>query len=213
MSIKILGGMLKGISLNVPDGVRVRPTSVLLKRRVFDAHQKLEGSIFVDIFAGSGGMGLEAYSRNASAVLLVEVDRSVYAILKNNVDKCVSSMEKLQGGQQFRPDCFCQNFEQWIYQPDIRKYFERLLSVEALAVSKIVFFIDPPYREHQLYQKIITILRSDERLSFFQQKQLELWIEADPQVGITDKKIKEWGGEIKKMYFQASKFVAITVLR
>jgi 16S rRNA (guanine966-N2)-methyltransferase len=63
MSIKILGGIAKGTILFLPDEKLTRPTLVLLKRKIFDAIQNFDGKIFIDACAGSGAIGLEAWSR------------------------------------------------------------------------------------------------------------------------------------------------------
>jgi 16S rRNA (guanine966-N2)-methyltransferase len=59
MALKILQGEAKGLSLVAPSS-GTRPTSVLLRRKVFDAHQDMSDSIFIDCCAGTGAMGLEA---------------------------------------------------------------------------------------------------------------------------------------------------------
>ena len=87
MSVKVLGGWAKGFSLKVPQGDQVRPTSVMLKRRVFDSVQNLEGTIFIDGCAGSGAMGIEAWSRGASEVHLLEKSPKVYRNLEENVKR------------------------------------------------------------------------------------------------------------------------------
>ena len=65
MSVKILGGPLKGLDLKVCDSKTLRPTSVMLRRKIFDSHQNLEGFFFVDACAGTGAVGIEAFSRGA----------------------------------------------------------------------------------------------------------------------------------------------------
>ena len=65
MSVKILGGFARGLNLLVPKGDLIRPTSIMLKRRVFDFFQRMDDKIFIDLCAGSGAVGLEAWSRGA----------------------------------------------------------------------------------------------------------------------------------------------------
>ena len=57
MSIKILGGFARGQVLAVPKTDSIRPTSVMLRRRIYDFFQDLDGFYFLDICAGSGAMG------------------------------------------------------------------------------------------------------------------------------------------------------------
>lgn len=72
MAINILGGHAKGHALFVPPTSITRATTVMLRRKFFDAHQDLTNCLFIDLFAGSGAMGLEACSRGAERVILVE---------------------------------------------------------------------------------------------------------------------------------------------
>src|SRR3990172_5277353 len=87
MSIKILGGIAKGTILFLPNEKLARPTLVLLKRKIFDAAQNFEGSIFIDACAGSGAIGLEAWSRGADRVYLIESDKKVFDCLLKNTEK------------------------------------------------------------------------------------------------------------------------------
>jgi 16S rRNA (guanine966-N2)-methyltransferase len=82
MSIKILGGVAKGFTLVTPSESITRPTSVLLKRRLFDFYQNLNGHYFIDLCAGSGSIGIEAASRGAYPVLLVESNPKAYKVIQ-----------------------------------------------------------------------------------------------------------------------------------
>ncbi len=76
--IRIQSGVLKGKSLPLPDPKRVRPTSAKVRSAILNLLQKdLPGSVFWDLFAGSGAVGLEAYSRGASHVLFLDRDRQL----------------------------------------------------------------------------------------------------------------------------------------
>ena len=70
--MEITGGIAKGVTVKVPSGVEVRPTSVRSRRALFDMLGDLSGKRFCDLFAGSGAVGIEAASRGAAHVLLVE---------------------------------------------------------------------------------------------------------------------------------------------
>ena len=84
MSLKILGGFARGQILAVPKGDLIRPTSVMLKRRIYDFYQDLSGVTFIDLCAGSGAMGFEAWSRGARRIYLNEVNRHVLMTLEEN---------------------------------------------------------------------------------------------------------------------------------
>ena len=73
MPLRILGGKAKGQLLkSPPENSITRPTSVMLKRKFFDAFQDLGEAHFYDLCAGSGSVGIEAWSRGVKQVELVE---------------------------------------------------------------------------------------------------------------------------------------------
>lgn len=88
MSIKILGGTFKGIPIKAPSGTSTRPTLSMVRESVFNMSQnKIEEALFLDIFAGTGAMGLEALSRGALHSTFIEKDRKALSCLKENIEK------------------------------------------------------------------------------------------------------------------------------
>ena len=87
---RIIAGKHRGRRLEVPAGDRVRPTAERLREALFSIlqHQTppLAGARFVDLFAGSGAVGLEALSRGATQLIAVEADRTAAAALKRNLE-------------------------------------------------------------------------------------------------------------------------------
>lgn len=84
--MKIISGRLKGRNVYAPKGNDVRPTSDKVRGCIFDTLQsEVEGCRFIDLFAGSGAVGIEAYSRGASEVVFCERSGETLACLKNNV--------------------------------------------------------------------------------------------------------------------------------
>ena len=87
--MRIITGRARGIKLDTLPGELTRPTSERSKEAIFSMLQfDIAGSAVLDLFAGSGQMGLEAASRGARAVHLVERDRSAYEIVSKNLKKC-----------------------------------------------------------------------------------------------------------------------------
>jgi 16S rRNA (guanine966-N2)-methyltransferase len=85
---RIIAGTYRGRRLVVPAGDRVRPTKDRVKEAVFsalDARGLLADAVVVDLYAGSGALGLEALSRGAAEVTFVERDRAALAALRQNV--------------------------------------------------------------------------------------------------------------------------------
>jgi len=86
MSLKIIAGSYQGKSLSVGNRSNgVRPTSNLLRGTVFDlVRGNLPGSVFLDLFAGSGAVGFEALSQGVSRVDLVEQNPEVFELIQQN---------------------------------------------------------------------------------------------------------------------------------
>lgn len=83
---RIVGGLAGGRRLVMPSGRGTRPTSDRVREGLFSSlGGDLTGRAFLDLFAGSGAVGLEAASRGASLVHLVEQERRALAALRTNV--------------------------------------------------------------------------------------------------------------------------------
>lgn len=88
MSLKIAGGKYKGLRLDTPSSHITRPTAEVLRQAVFNICQhRIEGAFFLDLFAGSGAMGIEALSQGASHATFIEKDRNALHCLKKNLQK------------------------------------------------------------------------------------------------------------------------------
>ena len=84
---RIIGGVVGSLKLKGP-AKATRPTSDRVKESVFsilESMDALDGSVVIDLFAGTGALGLEALSRGAKSVTLVERDRAAAAICKENI--------------------------------------------------------------------------------------------------------------------------------
>lgn len=85
---RIVAGTLGGRRLVVPPGDRTRPTSDRVREALFSALESmtdLDGARFADLYAGSGAVGLEAYSRGAEHVLLVEFEPRAARVIRENI--------------------------------------------------------------------------------------------------------------------------------
>ena len=84
--MRITGGVLRSREVRVPKGERVRPTQDRVREALFSAlAPRLSGARFLDLFAGSGAVGLEAWSRGAGYVGWVEKDPRTYEVLCGNI--------------------------------------------------------------------------------------------------------------------------------
>lgn len=121
--MRISGGEWCGRKLKVPPGDKVRPTQDRVREALFSMLMDwMPGSVWIDLFAGSGSVGLDALSRGASRVIWVEKDARNAAILKENCDMLSAS-----GGEIVRADVF------------------RWMRTAASGVRADVIFADPPY--------------------------------------------------------------------
>ena len=121
--MRIITGRARGIKLDTLEGVTTRPTSERSKEAIFSMLQfEIAGSTVLDLFAGSGQMGLEAASRGASLVHLIERDRGAHSVVSKNLQKC-------------RLDDVCT-----VYREDAITYLKR-----ASGVRYDIVFLDPPY--------------------------------------------------------------------
>lgn len=85
--MRIAGGIGRGQRLKVPAGARVRPTSDKVKQALFNIlGDRVAGASFLDLFAGAGGIGIEALSRGASRVVFVDGSRESVAAIKHNLE-------------------------------------------------------------------------------------------------------------------------------
>ena len=120
--MRINSGRFKYRKLEIPESAR--PTTEKVREAVFSMLiGRVEGATVLDLFAGSGSLGLEALSRGAEFCVFNEGDRKNYKILKNNIENCKA--EEISS----------------TYNNDFRK---------ALTLANREFdiiFVDPPYRE------------------------------------------------------------------
>jgi 16S rRNA (guanine966-N2)-methyltransferase len=87
--MRVVAGSARGIRLVAPPGHSTRPTSDRVREATFNALGSLgvvEGSAVLDLFAGSGAMGIEALSRGASRATFVDNDRSAVEAIRTNLE-------------------------------------------------------------------------------------------------------------------------------
>ncbi|MFT5169723.1 MAG: 16S rRNA (guanine966-N2)-methyltransferase [Lysobacterales bacterium] len=83
--MKIIGGKYRGRNIFMP--IEIRPTKNMARKAVFDyIGHDLEGITFLELFAGSGAVGIEALSRDAQKVVFIEKDPKCYDVIQENLD-------------------------------------------------------------------------------------------------------------------------------
>jgi 16S rRNA (guanine(966)-N(2))-methyltransferase RsmD len=125
--MKVLAGTLKGRRLQTPRGRTTRPTADQVRLALMDTLMpRLPGARVLDLFAGAGGVGLEALSRGAAQATFVERDAQALAALRANIATLgVEARARVERG-------------------DVRAAIERL---EREGARFEIVFLDPPYDE------------------------------------------------------------------
>src|SRR5882762_2275106 len=138
--MRVIAGSAGGIHLTVPQR-GVRPTMDRVKAAIFSslADQVIDAPI-LDLFAGSGGLGIEALSRGAASVLFVEEDRESIAAIEKNLAKT-----KLRGR---------------VRQQDVFEFLRR----SSFAEKFRIIFADPPYEKTKSGERFTEKLLADKRL-------------------------------------------------
>ncbi|MDD2876803.1 MAG: 16S rRNA (guanine(966)-N(2))-methyltransferase RsmD [Acidiphilium sp.] len=93
--MRIIAGAWRGRTLTAPDGLTTRPTASRVRQALFDvllhapwAEGAVEGSAVLDVFAGSGALGLEALSRGADSATFIDNDRAASDAIRRNIAAC-----------------------------------------------------------------------------------------------------------------------------
>ncbi|WP_344817456.1 16S rRNA (guanine(966)-N(2))-methyltransferase RsmD [Microbacterium soli] len=124
---RIIAGAARGIRIDVP-GAGTRPTSDRVRESVFGALESMgaiDGSRVLDLYAGSGALGLEAWSRGASSVDLVERSRSAATVVERNGAAVARALGAARGPR--------------VHQGAVRAFLGRTTGPYDLV------FTDPPY--------------------------------------------------------------------
>lgn len=134
----ITAGKYKGLKIEAPDEKITRPTLSKVRMAVFNtlsAMMDFEGHNFLDMYAGSGIMGLEALSRGFDNVTELELDGKVFSVLKRNCSKFSDKNIRLYKG-------------------------DSLKCVEKLRSQFDVIYIDPPYFIENIYEKSLAAVKN-----------------------------------------------------
>ena len=85
--MRVIAGEARSLPLKAPAGTTTRPTTDRIKETLFNMLQnQLADSVFIDIFSGSGGIGIEAISRGARKAYFIESDRQALSCIRENLN-------------------------------------------------------------------------------------------------------------------------------
>lgn len=140
--MRVIAGAKKGLDLRCGHGPRFRPTQQLVKGSVFDTiGPAITGAVFLDLFAGSGAMGIEALSRGAARAVFVEQDHLILRALRTNLERCGFGADRAE-----------------VRIGDAVRFLARV----AGGASFDMIFADPPY-EGATAQKVVDIAAASAR--------------------------------------------------
>ena len=89
MPLRVIAGSARGVQLQTPRGAATRPTSARLRESLFGMLEAAGADLssVLDLYAGSGALGIEALSRGAGRCLFIESDRRVCRVLRDNLER------------------------------------------------------------------------------------------------------------------------------
>src|SRR5690242_19072099 len=86
--MRVIAGSFCSRTLQAPAGLATRPTSDRLRETLFNVlAPRMQGAVFLDLYAGSGAVGIEALSRGAASVVFVERAPAAIPVLRSNLDR------------------------------------------------------------------------------------------------------------------------------
>ncbi len=133
--MRVIAGTARSLKLKTPEGIGTRPTTDRIKETLFNMLQAdIPGSIFVDLYSGSGGIGIEALSRGAKKAFFIENDQTAFSCIQQNI-----TLTRLEDRSVL-----------------IKQDVSSALSI--LSEKEVdIIFMDPPYQSGY-EQKILSIL-------------------------------------------------------
>lgn len=136
--MRVIAGQFRSRKLAAVPGMDTRPTSDRLRETLFNvAGPLIVDAVFLDLYAGTGAVGIEAISRGAREVYFVESDKKAARVIRQNLQSL-----KIEDGAEVL---------EWEAVPALR-----LLESQAIAADFI--YIDPPYEDHGSYAQALGLL-------------------------------------------------------
>lgn len=136
--VRVIAGSAKNRKLKAPSGQDTRPITSMIKEALFNVlGSKVNESSFLDLFAGSGSVGIEAISRGASQVFFVDNSYKAIKVIKHNLDHCG----------------FSDSAE--VYKNDVFKVLD-ILNKKAVVFD--IIYIDPPFNNLEIFDQVMSAL-------------------------------------------------------
>lgn len=144
--MRVTTGKAKGRQLIAPEGFETRPVTAKIKEALFSTWQmQLVDSQFLDLFSGSGSIGIEAMSRGAKNVVFVEKSRKAIDVIKKNLSICK----------------FTDGYE--LYQDDV---FNRITWLKEKGYRFDIIYLDPPFTVDEIFLPVMEALSDGVLLAY-----------------------------------------------
>ncbi len=136
--MRVITGTARGRKLRAPENMDIRPTADNVKEAVFNMIQfDIQGRRVLDLFAGTGQLGIECLSRGAASAVFVDRSPAAAALIRENLDKC--------------------GMRAAVFQADALAFLKNCGSFD-------IIFVDPPYNSG-LYEPVLKTINSVDILS------------------------------------------------
>ncbi len=133
--MRVIAGTARGTRLGSLKGTRIRPTLDRVKESFFNkVGQTLEGVVFLDLFAGTGSMGIEALSRGAQKVVFVENNHQAQSLIYSNLERC-----------HFGPDGIGDDAKNWVLLKSSVLHALSMLREKEIRFD--IVYVDPPFAD------------------------------------------------------------------
>jgi 16S rRNA (guanine(966)-N(2))-methyltransferase RsmD len=156
--MRVIAGTFRSRRLHTPRGTALRPTSDRLRETLFNIlGSAVEDAVFVDAFAGTGAVGIEALSRGARQCIFIEQHRASIALLRRNLESLGLAMRR----DVTSPTTTFPGTAELLAQ-DVIQGLKRLV---ARRIRSEIVFADPPYADHAAYDDVLDLLGRSELLA------------------------------------------------
>lgn len=141
LTMRVISGRARGTKLLGPEGLETRPTSDRIKESLFNIIGiDIQDTCFLDIFSGSGGIGIEALSRGASQAVFIDQSKEAHKVIQANLLKTRFTQEAV------------------LLKMPVREALRKL----GLEGKKFhIIFMDPPYHQDLVGESVELIIKND----------------------------------------------------
>lgn len=141
MGLRIIAGELKGKKLKSIRGKFIRPTADRIREAIFNIlSNSIAEALVLDLFAGTGALGIEALSRGAARALFVDNQKASLSVLKQNVLSCGLAEKAAIINWNIRQNLNC---------------------IKSIGQKFDLIFLDPPYNEDLITPSLVNLEQSD----------------------------------------------------